>query len=115
MATLTNQATGWATAVDVPAHQINLYSKYLAFADSQAKSKTAWYMVSMIAQGVLFLPVPALLLYYFNAPLYVLVITLGLFFSNIIAGMGGASVRTLISLFAVSAIVHIIMLMLFIL
>jgi len=84
MATLTNRATGWAPTSEAPAHQINLHSKWLAFTESQAESKIAWYVVSMIAQGVLFLPVPAVLLYYFTAPFYVLVITLGLFFQTLL-------------------------------
>jgi hypothetical protein len=115
MATLINNTTTWAAGSAAPTHQINLYTKWFAFTESQAKSKTAWYILSMIAQGVLFLPIPAVLLYYFNAPIFVLVITLGLFFANIIAGMGGAGIRALISLFAASIIIHLIMLMIFIL
>jgi hypothetical protein len=82
------------------------WKKVLAALDSQEDNKTLWYIVSMIVQGVLFLSVPAALIYYFYAPLFILPVTLVLFFGNIIAGMGGAGIRVILSLFIISAIVH---------
>jgi hypothetical protein len=115
MDTLINTASHWmpGTAIQKQKIDSSIYNKFLAFADSQKKSKTLWYMVSMIAQGVFFLPIPAVLIYYFNAPIIVLAITLILFFANIIAGMGGSNVRTLISLFVVSVSMHLFMLAFF--
>jgi hypothetical protein len=84
----------------------NIWNKLLTTLDSQDGNKTLWYIVSMIAQGVLFLPVPAAMIYYFNAPLFLLPITLFLFFGNIIAGMGGAGIRVILSLFIISSIIH---------
>jgi hypothetical protein len=101
--------SNWIAKSASSSYKINIYDKWIAFEDSQAKHKTFWYLVSMIAQGVLFLPLPAVLIYYFNAPILVLTITMTLFFANIIAGMGGLGIRTLISLFAISAVVHLIM------
>jgi hypothetical protein len=112
MATLTNTAWPQATAT---ANNKTLLGKILAWADEQAPNRTMWFMVALIAQGVLFLPVPAVLLYYFEAPIMLLAITLGLFFSNIIAGMGGAGIRVLLGLFAFSVLAHITMLIAFIL
>jgi hypothetical protein len=86
-----------------------VWNKLLAGLDSQESNKTLWYIVSMIAQGVLFLPVPAAIIYYFNAPLFLLPITLILFFGNIIAGMGGAGIRVILSLFIISALIHLTM------
>jgi len=97
------------------ATNLTTWKKWLVILDSQEHNKTLWYIVSMIAQGVLFLPVPAALIYYFNAPVLILPITLALFFANIIAGMGGASVRFLVLLFLASAIIHIAMITVFIL
>jgi hypothetical protein len=117
METSINVLTRW-TAEPATKTQISdntIYYKLTAFADSQAHSKTLWYLVSMIAQGVLFLPIPAVLLYYFNAPIIVLGITMTLFFANIIAGMGGAGIRVLMLLFAISVAVHVLMLAIFIL
>jgi len=93
----------------------NIWNKLIAFADSQAPNRTGWFMFSLISQGVLFLPVPAFLLYYYNAPIAILAVTLGLFFANIIAGMGGSGIRTLLGFFAFSVLVHITMLLVFIL
>ena len=121
MATLKINAPEW-TAVNtniVSANTTktkqNTLNKLMAFADSQAPNRTGWFMFSLLSQGVLFLPIPAFLLYYYAAPIFILAITLVLFFANIIAGMGGSSIRTLLGLFAFSVLVHITMLLVFIL
>jgi len=88
----------------------NIWSKWLSMLDNQESSKTLWYIVSMTAQGVLFLPIPAAMIYYFNAPLFLLPVTLVLFFGNIIAGMGGAGIRVILYLFLISVIIHLTML-----
>ena len=93
----------------------NLWTKWLWLADRQSKNQTLWFLLSLVGQGVFFLPVPALLIYYYNAPIVVLVITLFLFFSNIIAGMGGSGIRTTLTLFAVSVLIHLLMLAVYIL
>lgn len=79
--------------------------------ESQSESKTFWFLVSLVVQGVFFLPEPAVLIYYYHAPVLVLAITLTLFFANIIAGMGGAGIKTLLSLFASSIAIHLLMLL----
>jgi hypothetical protein len=94
--------------------KLSIWSRWGAFADSQAHSKTLWFIFSLIAQGVLFLPIPAALIYYFNAPLAVLAITLGLYFANIIAGMGGAGIRVTLLFFLTSVIIHLLMVILFV-
>jgi hypothetical protein len=93
----------------------SVQNKWLSVLDHQDSNKTLWYIVSMVAQGVLFLPIPATLIYYFDAPLFLLPITLILFFSNIIGGMGGASIRFIVLLFLTSALIHIIMLSVYLL
>lgn len=105
----------WTAEEHNQTNEVSLYTKWLRFTDSQAQHKTMWFMVSLMAQGVLFLPVPAVLLYYFNAPIIVLAVTLTLFFANIIAGMGGLGIRAIISLFAISTAIHLLMLAIFIL
>jgi hypothetical protein len=112
MATIKIQSqANWANELSHP--KANLWFKWLVFADSQADSKTLWFMVSLIVQGVLFLPLPAVLIYYFNAPTLILAVTLGLFFANIITGMSGSGIRTTLNLFAVSFVAHVLMLVLF--
>jgi hypothetical protein len=93
----------------------NTWNKCLAVIDNQVSNITMWYIVSMIAQGILFLPVPAALIFYFNAPLFILPITLVLFFGNIIAGMGGAGIRVILALFISSVIIHLSLLAFYIL
>jgi hypothetical protein len=90
-------------------NNVNIWNKWLSVLDSQNKNKTLWYVFSLVAQGILFLPVPAALIYYFNAPIFTLAITLSLYFANIIAGMGGAGIRTMISFFLISILIHLAM------
>jgi hypothetical protein len=112
MATLTTQ-TRWENQ-SVKQEQVqSLWSRWIAFTDTQAPKKTLWFLVSLVSQGVLFLPIPALLMYYFNAPIIVLGITLIMFFANFIAGMGGSNIRVTLTLFAVSILTHLAMLLVF--
>ena len=85
----------------------------LAFFDSQVKNRTGWFLLSLMVQGIFFLPIPTVLTYYFGAPSYMVIITLGLFFASVIAGMGGAGIRVLLSIFAISALVHLLLLAVF--
>jgi hypothetical protein len=94
---------------------LNILTKWLTLIDSQAERKTMWFMISLVFQGVFFLPLPAMLIYYFNAPTIILAITLGLFFANIITGMSGSGIRTTLNLFAISVAVHLLLLIAFML
>ncbi|MGZ3871844.1 MAG: hypothetical protein ACXVJD_02935, partial [Mucilaginibacter sp.] len=110
MATSTYSAGQWADNHETKANSTNLLNRWTAFMESQSGNKTFWFLLSMVFQGVFFLPLPALLIYYFNAPIFVLIITLALFFANIIAGMGGAGIKTLLRLFAVSIAIQLLIL-----
>ena len=112
MATLTNTSAQWSE-VSLTNNNNSLLTKITAWADRQTPNRTLWFMVSLIAQGVLFLPIPAVLLYYFHAPIAILAVTLGLFFSNIIAGMGGAGIRVMLGFFAFSILAHLLMILVF--
>lgn len=87
--------------------------KLNGFVNSQKKNVTAWFLVSLMVQGVFFLPIPALLIFSFGAPAYILVFTLGLFFANIIAGMSNAGAKVIMYLFATSVVVHLVLLAIF--
>ena len=115
MTTYKLSTQNWATPKTNQLTTPTLWSKWLAFADTQAPNKTLWFLVSLMLQGVLFLPIPAVLMYYFDAPLAVLAVTMVLFFGNVIAGMGGSGIRTLLNFFAASVIIHLAMLLYFIL
>jgi len=86
-----------------------------AFIESQKDNRLAWFMISLLAQAVLILPIPAVLIYYYNASETILAITLGLFFANIIAGMGGSKTRVIILLIALNTVVHVVMILAFVL
>jgi len=114
MATLTNAPSRWAHH-HTERTSYNLWHKWLAFTNSQAKHKMFWFLVSLISQGIFFLPLPAILTFYYNAPVYLLLITLPLFFATVIAGMGGAGIRAIMSLFALSIFVHLCMMLIYVL
>jgi hypothetical protein len=107
--------TEWNATTNPKIQSLSIYGKWLALEDTQAKNKTLWYLVSMMTQGILFLPIPAYLIYYYHAPVFIVAITMVLFFSNIIAGMGGYGIRVLISIFSISILAHIIMFGLYVL
>lgn len=83
--------------------------KLEAFAESQKDKRLGWFMIGLLAQAVLILPIPAALIYYYNASEYILAITLVLFFANVIAGMGGSKIGVLIFLVALDIVVHAVM------
>jgi len=105
--------THWDVKSATPARTNTLLEKWNLFMDSQSSRITLWFLVSLLFQGVLILPVPAILIYYANAPVAILMVTLTLFFGNIIAGMGGAGVKTLLWLFASSIATHLLMILVF--
>jgi hypothetical protein len=89
--------------------------KWTAFADSQAKNRMLWFLVAFIFQAVVFLPIPAALMYYYNAPVVTLAITVPLFFGFLVIGMCGFGIRTLIFYTSLSIIINLAMVMFFIL
>jgi len=113
MATILNSPVSWANETTVQNNTVKTESKWTTFVNSQKNYVTAWFLISLIVQGVFFLPIPAVLIFSFNAPAYILVFTLGLFFANIIAGMSGAGVKAIITLFATSVIVHALLVAIF--
>lgn len=114
MATSIHAPARWEGKAKSQRKTVSFRSKLLEFADRQAKYRTAWFLVSLVLQGVFFLPLPAALTFYYGAPFYIIAITLVLFFANIIAGMGGSGIRTMLALFALSIIVHLGMVLLYV-
>ena len=115
MATALTARANWKGQTTTQKSTNNTWNKLLTFADSQAKIKTQWFMISLIVQGVFFLPLPAFFSFYYGAPVYILFITLALFFANIITGMGGSAIRVILCLFALSIMVHLLMLIIYML
>lgn len=107
MTTITNIPASW---VSLSSKQpTNLWQKWLSIADGQAKNKAMWFAASLVIMGVLFLPLPAFLIYSYNAPIIVLITSMILFFANFISGMGGSNIRVTLTLFVISIITYIAM------
>src|SRR4051812_18475805 len=77
------------------------WEKWHILEDTQAKRKTMWFTLSLMIQGI-FLPIPAYLIFYAHAPVFLGVVSVSLYFSNMISGMGGDSIRVTISIFVIS-------------
>jgi len=115
MSTLKAPAAWNLTTEHTAPYKLNLRTKFNTFADGQLSNRTLWYFINLIVHGVFILPLPAVLLYYFDAPIAVLAITMTCFFTNIIANMGGAGIRATTAFFFGSLIIHIIMVLLVVL
>jgi len=83
-----------------------VHNRYLAFIKRQQKNQTAWFMLTMVLQGLLILPVPAILLFYYDAPIYVLIITMLTYFPNLITAMTGSGLRVTIAIFVCSLLIN---------
>ncbi|RVU02848.1 hypothetical protein EOD41_02620 [Mucilaginibacter limnophilus] len=114
MATIKTFAPATFTTTPVETTHINLWAKFMAFADSQKQNHTLWFFLVLLVHGVFILPLPAVLTYYFNASGWVLGVTMVSFFTNIIANMAGGSIRTTLTVFAASVAIHLILVLMFI-
>jgi len=114
MATSIHAPVNWEHTKTQKANK-NIWNKWIAFTSNQKPHKTFWFLFSLIFQGVFFLPLPAALAFYYGAPEYIVAITLILFFANVIAGMGGLGIRTMLNLFALSILVHLALMAIFML
>src|SRR5271170_5350583 len=92
----------------------NNWTKLLSIVDGQTEHKTVWFLFSLIFQGVLFLPIPAILMYYYHASIIVLPITFGLYLGNIIVGMGGSGIRVVLGYQLLSMLINLGMLVFYI-
>lgn len=93
----------------------SIIKRFVEFGEAQNSRRLGLFMVSLLAQSVLLLPVPAVLMYYYNASVAVLAISVLLFFANIVAGMGGSKTSVLIFLIGVSVVVNLVMILWYVL
>lgn len=89
----------------------SILKRFEAFAESQKDKRLGWFMISLLAQAVILLPVPAALMYYYDASISVLAITVSLFFANLVAGMAGSKINVLIALIGITTVTHIVMIL----
>lgn len=93
----------------------SILERFEAFAETQKDKRLGWFMISLLAQAVILLPIPAALMYYCDASISVLAITVSLFFANLVAGMAGSKINVLMILIAITTAVHIAMILAYIL
>ena len=91
-----------------------IYRQYLKYADGQSKNHLLWFAMVLMVHGVFFLASPAILILTFNAPIVVLAVTVLNFFINLIANMGGAGIRTTLTLFYLGLLINLVMILFFI-
>ncbi|WP_158826780.1 hypothetical protein [Mucilaginibacter lacusdianchii] len=96
---------------EVTYNNVSLWTRFIQFADTQKGNRTLWFFINLMIHGVFFLPLPAVLMYYYDAPVGVLAITMACFFANLIANMGGAGIRTTLMLFFASVAIHVLMIL----
>lgn len=110
----TNTKAAWA-AKPIAKHTLNPVKAYLRFVDGQKDHQTMWWFVNLVVHGNLVLAVPAVIIYYYNAPVILLGVTVLGFFGNLVAIMGGAGIRICLTAFFASLLVNLGMLLFYIL
>jgi hypothetical protein len=84
----------------------NLWHKYFSFVDSQKDYAAAWWICTLILQGVL-VPITFLIVWSLNgASVPFLFISMLCFFINVIANMSGASFRFIFNSFMLFVLIH---------
>ena len=86
------------------------WNRWTAFTKNHEKDRMQWFVIAFIVQAVFCLPLPAALIYYYNASPLCLVVTVLLFFVNLTAGFCGARIRSILSLTIISLAVNLLML-----
>lgn len=110
MATLKTIApAAWTVEERAEQTPVSLWQRYTAYADGQAANRTLWFFITLLVHGVLILALPAVLVYYYNASVAVVAVTLICFFANLIANMGGAGIRVTLGFFFASILINTLM------
>lgn len=86
------------------------WTKWIAFTDKHEKNRMQWFVIFFVFQAVFCLPLPAALVYYYDATPLCLGVTILLFFINLTAGFCGAGIRSILSLVVISLAANLLML-----
>ncbi len=87
-----------------------ILSKYFDFVDSQKPNAIAWWLGSLLLHGCILVPLTFLFVYSTGGPAALfLMISMGAFFVNVIANMGGAGFRFTFNSLTLSVVLHVIM------
>ncbi|MGN6641276.1 MAG: hypothetical protein ACTHJ8_20365 [Mucilaginibacter sp.] len=109
-----NPSVNLATEEVAPV-RYSAYKRFLKYAETQTEKRAVWFLLSILGPGVLFLPLPAFLMYYYDAPIWTLATTLVLFFASVVTGMAGSKTSVVIFLLGLSIAVHLGMIAAFVL
>lgn len=104
----TNVPAHWAAGSKEAGRQASLFDRFNAFADKRKEQKAFWFFIALTVQGIFFLPLPVFLIYYYNASIAVVLVTMTCFFTSIIAYMGGAGIRSVIFLSMASILIQVL-------
>lgn len=106
MATLKTTPAHWTTTNNRKTIHTSTWTKYLNFVDKQKDNRTLWFLLSLGIHATILLPLPLILIGFFNAPIAFLGITMLCFFTNFVMNMGGSGIRATFTSFMVSIIIH---------
>ncbi|RZK83038.1 MAG: hypothetical protein EOO92_00695 [Pedobacter sp.] len=89
----------------------SLLSSYYSFADQQKKNHLGWFLISILLHSTLFVPLTFVIVYSLGGHvLPCLATSMIIFFANIVVNMSGMSTRVTIFTFALSILVHAVIL-----
>jgi hypothetical protein len=101
--------TGYAYNKSESTHA-GIFTKYLAYVDSQSGNAVAWWAVSLLVHGCFLVPLTFLFVYSSGGPATLfLTVSMACFFINFIGNMGGASFRFNFNSFMLSILIHALM------
>lgn len=107
----TTVPVSWTVKQETTHERFNPIKKFNEFADGQKHMHALWWFVNLMVHGTLVLAVPAVLIYYYNAPVIVLAVTTTCFFTTFVANMCGSGIRTTLATFFLSLLIHIVMIL----
>lgn len=102
----TSTAINWNRVNSTKTTSTGFWTNYINFLDQQQARKTQWFLISLAIHATFILPLPLVLIGFFNAPIIFLGITMACFFINFVANMGGSGIRVTLSCFFGSLAIH---------
>jgi hypothetical protein len=97
-----------STPIQINAHR-DLWRKYVSFVHSQEAYAAAWWICTLILEGVL-VPITFLIVWDLDGPVIpFLFISMSCFFINVIANMSGAAFKFVFNSFISFILIHLLL------
>ena len=103
-----SQVIGKLAYTNTPIKRPTFLQQYLDFCDSQTTSNVLWFLLPLITLPAAIMPITILMLYTSSWLLPFIGISMLLFFTNILATIGGYSTRVTISIFALTIFINLL-------